>query len=191
MRKIIFIVASLFVSASISAQTLATFEDGAGDILTVDAGSWHTASFFSHGTYQYWPTLTLLVLIRHAKCAGAVNVADAGWYGNFLALKLNSPITITNGNRILSFMAYRSIQTYDMRVGFNNNDGTALWQSKLDADATWQTLNLDLGLDHMGGSLSTIIFIISCNWSVQLRAMPQLIVSTILNCHLQQFLISR
>src|SRR5574344_2173988 len=109
MRKIIFIVASLFVSASISAQTLATFEDGAGDILSIDASYWYDGALFTQKpAILANPDAT--GINTSSKCFGATNVADASWWGNFESLKLSSPVTIDNTNRILSFMAYRSIQ---------------------------------------------------------------------------------
>jgi hypothetical protein len=51
-----------------------------------------------------------------------------------------------------------------MRLGFNNNDGHELWLGKLDKDATWQKIIIDLGAEHMGQDLETLIFILSCNW---------------------------
>jgi hypothetical protein len=163
MKKLTLIVATLFVTMFANAQTVATFEDGNTDALAVDMGGWHIATLFAQEPSVYNnPDKT--GINTSDKCAGATNVADADWWGNFLSLKFANKVTITDQNRFLTFMAYRSIQPKNMRLGFNNNDGHELWLGKLDADATWQKITVDLGAEHMGQDLETLIFVLSCNW---------------------------
>lgn len=164
MKKITLIVATLFVAMCANAQTLATFETGVSEPLSVDAGGWHIETLFSKQPSVYNnPDKT--GINASDKCAGATNVADADWWGNFMSLKLADKVTITDQNRFLTFMAYRSIQPKKFRVAFNNNDdGNDLWTGRLDNDATWQKVTIDLGEKHMGKDLETILFILSCNW---------------------------
>jgi hypothetical protein len=57
------------------------------------------------------------------KCAGATNVPDADWWGKLHVTEAGRhKITVTDQNRFLTFMAYRSIQPKNFRVAFNNND---------------------------------------------------------------------
>lgn len=99
------------------------------------------------------------------RCIFATNVANAGWWKNFLILDLKKPVTITDDNRILSLLAYRSIQPKDMRIGFNTYEESGqLFQGKLSADGDWERLNLDMS-KYMGKTLKSIYIILSCNWS--------------------------
>ena len=99
------------------------------------------------------------------RCIFATNVANAGWWKNFLILDLKKPVTITDDNRILSLLAYRSIQPKDMRIGFNTYEESGqLFQGKLSADGEWERLSLDMS-KFMGETLKSIYIIFSCNWS--------------------------
>lgn len=99
------------------------------------------------------------------RCVGATNVANAGWWKNFLVLELKTPVTIKDDNCFLSMLAYRSIQPKDMRIGFNTyEDSGRLFQGKLTADATWQELTIDLE-SFYGKRLQKIYILLSCNWS--------------------------
>lgn len=99
------------------------------------------------------------------KCVGATNVADAGWWRNFLILELKTPVTIKDDNCFLSMMAYRSIQPKDIRIGINGyGDTEQIFLGKLSADATWQELTFDLEAFY-GQRLQKIYIILSCNWS--------------------------
>ena len=99
------------------------------------------------------------------RCITATNVANAGWWKNFVILDLRKPVTITDDNRILSLLAYRSIQPKDMRIGFNTHEESGqLYQGKLSADCEWERLDLDMA-KFMGETLKSIYIILSCNWS--------------------------
>ncbi|MCR5850885.1 MAG: xylanase [Bacteroidaceae bacterium] len=99
------------------------------------------------------------------KCVTATNVPDAGWWKNFLILSLKQPVTITDDNRILSLLAYRSIQPKDMRIGFNTYEESGqLYQGKLSSDGEWERISLDL-TNFKGETLKSIYIILSCNWS--------------------------
>ena len=99
------------------------------------------------------------------RCIGATNVANAGWWRNFLILELKTPVTIKDDNCFLSMLAYRSIQPKDMRIAINSyGDNEQVFQGKLSADATWQELTFDLE-PFYGKKLQKIYIILSCNWS--------------------------
>lgn len=99
-------------------------------------------------------------------CAGAVNIADADWWKNFLILNLKTPVTITEENYLLVLDAYRSIQPKDMRIGFNTyEESGAVYQGSLTSNATWETLTIDLSKNYMGQTLNTIYIVLSSNWS--------------------------
>ena len=99
------------------------------------------------------------------KCIGATNVANAGWWRNFLILELRTPVIINDDNCFLSMLAYRSIQPKNMRIGFNTHeDSGRLYQGKLKADGVWEELTLNLE-DFYGKRLQKIYIILSCNWS--------------------------
>ena len=99
------------------------------------------------------------------RCVGATNVANAGWWKNFLTLELKSPVTINDDNCILSMLAYRSIQPKEMRIGFNTHEESGqLYQGKLKADGVWEELTLNLE-DYYGKRLQKIVIVLSCNWS--------------------------
>lgn len=166
MKKIPVIVILAFFAMCMKAQTMvATFEDGNNDQLTFDNGAWFDASLFSKAPGIY-DNPDRNSLNTSAKCVGATNVANADWWGNFLVLKLASPIIITEQNRYLTFMAYRTIQPKEIRVGFNGNDeGSQIWFGKLGENSKWQSITIDLGASNMGKTLKTINFVLSCNWS--------------------------
>jgi len=99
------------------------------------------------------------------RCVGATNVANAGWWQNFLVMELKTPVVIKDDNCFLSMLAYRSIQPKDMRIGINGyGDTEQIFQGKLSQDATWQELTFDLEAFY-GQRLQKIYIILSCNWS--------------------------
>ena len=99
------------------------------------------------------------------RCVGATNVANAGWWKNFLILELKMPVIINDDNCMLSMLAYRSIQPKDMRIGFNTHeDSGQLYQGKLKADGVWEELTLNME-DFYGKKLEKIVIVLSCNWS--------------------------
>lgn len=99
------------------------------------------------------------------RCLGAINVANADWWQNFVNLRLKSAISITNDNRYLCFKAYRSIQPKMMRIGFNSyeTDGL-LFQGDLQKPCQWQEVVIDLGANYLGKVLSSLYIVFSCNW---------------------------
>ena len=99
------------------------------------------------------------------KCVGATNVADADWWKNFLILDLKEPVTISDENRILTMLAYRSIQPKEMRIGFNTHEESGqLYQGNLVSDGTWERISIDLA-GYAGQTLRSIYIVLSCNWS--------------------------
>lgn len=143
------------------AQTLATFEnDGADDILKVDG--WWMPELFVIGP-SIMDNTDKSGLNTSDKCVGAVNVADADWWGNFLPLKLDSPIEITEENRYLKFLAFRSLQEKEMVVYFNTKDNE-IWRGKLTEANKWEGLTFDL-IDYVGQELTHIEICVSANWS--------------------------
>lgn len=148
---------------AVAQQILASFEEGAACQLTVN-NTVSTASLFK--------TLPSIVdnpdksgLNPSDKCLGATNVAHADWYGNFVELKLNEPIKIKNTNRILSLLAYRSLQPKEMRIGFNSYEESAqLYFDRTYTDARWERIIIDLEA-YVGETLSSLWIIYSCNWS--------------------------
>lgn len=152
-----------FVTAR--AQVLATFENTATDQLE-KGDKWYDPSRFvlepSIGDNSAKGGSN-----TSDKCFVAVNVPDADWWGNFGELKLKTPITITEQNRYLKFLAYRSIQPKDFRVAINGDheEASMVYQGSLSADATWQGMVVDLGAKFMGQELKSIVFVYSCNWS--------------------------
>ena len=99
-------------------------------------------------------------------CVGAVNVANADWWKNFLILDLKEPVTIDDSNRVLTLLAYRSVQPKDMRIAINTHEESGLvWQGKLTTDGQWERLSMDLGEQFYGRQLKSLYIILSCNWS--------------------------
>lgn len=147
------------------AQTtlLSDFEDGTYGMLKRNTD--FTGSLFStKPTIMDNPLKT--GINPSGKCVGAVNVADADWWKNFLILDLKDPVTITDQNRVLTLLAYRSIQPKEMRIGVNGyEDANEVYYGKLAADATWERLSVDLGEKFYGQTLKTIYIVLSCNWS--------------------------
>lgn len=166
MKKLYLIAITVFLATNLKAQTtVATFEEGDADQMTLDTGAWYDATLFS-GAPGIYDNPDKNSLNTSDKCIGATNVANADWWGNFLVLKLSTPVTITADNRYLTFMAYRSAQPKEMRIGFNGNDeGSQVWFGKLKADSKWQTITIDLGAKNMGKTMKTLNIVLSCNWS--------------------------
>ncbi|WP_081773244.1 glycoside hydrolase [Prevotella sp. P6B4] len=162
-RSLIFLV-GLMMSVIASAQTtlLADFEDGTAGNLKINKD--YQGSLFSvKPSVMDNPSKT--GLNTSDKCVGATNKADADWQKNFIILDLKEPVVISDENRILTMLAYRSIQPKDMRIGFNGyEEAHQLYIGKLSADATWERISIDLA-DFVGKTLKTIYIVLSCNWS--------------------------
>lgn len=155
---------TMLLSFSVNAQTtvLADFENGLTGKLKI--GTDYSSELFKMvPKVMSNPDKTGINTSR--KCVGATNVANAGWWKNFLILELRTPVTIDDDNCFLSMLAYRSIQPKDMRIGFNTYEEKGqIFQGKLSQDATWQELTFNLE-DFYGKRLQKIYIILSCNWS--------------------------
>ena len=152
----------LALTASAQGTLLADFENGSTGRLRI--GSEYAADLFKvKPKVMANPDNT--GINTSSKCVGATNVANAGWWQNFLVLELKTPVTIKDDNCFLSMLAYRSIQPKDMRIAINGyGDTEQIFQGKLSQDATWQELTFDLEAFY-GKKLQKIYIILSCNWS--------------------------
>ncbi|MBO4550805.1 MAG: hypothetical protein J5733_08745, partial [Bacteroidaceae bacterium] len=152
----------LALTASAQGTLLADFENGSTGRLRI--GSGYDASLFKV-TPKVMANPDNTGINTSNKCVGATNVANAGWWQNFLVLELKTPVTIKDDNCFLSMLAYRSIQPKDMRIAINGyGDTEQIFQGKLSQDATWQELTFDLEAFY-GKKLQKIYIILSCNWS--------------------------
>ena len=141
---------------------LADFEDGTAGKLKVNT-DYQGSLFTVKPRVVDNPSKT--GLNTSEKCVGATNVADADWWKNFLILDLKEPVTISDENRILTMLAYRSIQPKEMRIGFNTHEESGqLYQGNLVSDGTWERISIDLA-DYAGQTLRSIYIVLSCNWS--------------------------
>jgi len=163
-RALIFLSIILFhVSFSAAQTVLADFEDQTAGQLKINKD--YTGTLFSvKPRIMENPSKSGLNTSNY--CVGATNKADADWYKNFLILDLLTPVTITDQNRVLTLLAYRSIQPKEMRIGFNTHEESGqLYQGTLSNDATWERISVDLGERFYGQTLRSIYIILSCNWS--------------------------
>lgn len=157
--------ALLLLPGGMAAQrkSLATFEEGSSDLLSVEAGSYTPSLFVSTPAVCDNPDTS--GINKSARCLGAINVADADWYGNTVELKLSTPLRINASNRLLSFLAYRSIQPKKMRIGFNGYEETnEVYYDKVQTDGAWERIIVDLGTEHLNDTLRSIWIVFSCNW---------------------------
>jgi hypothetical protein len=158
---------------SLSAQKLATFEDGGVNHLRVgdydidgDPGWYEGSVYVEGGQPQIGANPSKSGINTSDKCVFAINVADADWWGNFFVLMLDAPVTVTESNHYLHLQVYRSIQPKDFCIGINdrNEDPGRVFEGKLSADATWENVVVDL-TSKIGTEIQYISFICSTNWS--------------------------
>lgn len=157
-------VLAMLLTLCVSAQTtlLADFENGGTGKLRI--GTDYASSLFKV-IPKVMANPDKTGINTSEKCVGATNVANAGWWQNFLVLELRTPVTINESNCFLSMLAYRSIQPKDMRIAINTYEESGqIFQGKLQADATWQELTFDLE-GFYGKKLQKIYIVLSCNWS--------------------------
>ena len=155
---------AMLLSITVSGQTtvLADFESGTTGRLRI--GTDYATDLFK-ATPKVMTNPEKTGINTSNRCVGATNVANAGWWRNFLILELKTPVTIKDDNCFLSMLAYRSIQPKDMRIGINTYEESGqIFQGKLSEDATWQELTFDLEAFY-GKKLEKIYIILSCNWS--------------------------
>ncbi len=162
-RPLVFLVLAMMgIIASAQTTLLADFEDGTAGKLKINKD--YQGSLFSVKP-RVMDNPSKTGLNTSDKCVGAVNVADADWWKNFLILDLQQPVTIDDNNRILTMLAYRSIQPKEMRIGFNTHeDSGQLFYGKMSQDATWERISIDMS-GFVGKTLSTLYIVLSCNWS--------------------------
>ena len=159
---ILLVLLSMTGQGSFAQEILADFENSTTGQLKINTN--YDSSLFS-ATPRVRTNPSKTGINTSNRCITATNVANAGWWMNFLILDLKKPVTITDDNRILSLLAYRSIQPKDMRIGFNTYEESGqLYQGKLSADGEWERLDLDMS-KFLGETLKSIYIILSCNWS--------------------------
>jgi hypothetical protein len=151
----------------VNAQKLASFENPENDLLEI-------------GEKEYMAEIFVLApaiadndvkagLNTTNRVFKAVNVADADWWGNFGSLKFKTPMLITENNRYLKFLAYRSIQPKEFRITINTGgayEHEQDWQAyygKLSEDGVWQGVVVDLG-NWIGQEITSMVFVFSTNW---------------------------
>ena len=147
---------------TLAQNILANFENGTAGKLKIN--SFYDSSLFS-AVPGVRPNPSKTGINTSNRCITASNVAGAGWWKNFLILDLKEPVTITDDNRILTLLAYRSIQPKDMRIGFNTYEESGqLFQGKLSSNGEWERISMDMK-NFLGETLKSIYIILSCNWS--------------------------
>ena len=164
MRRTLIVLVSAIMALAANAQTtlLANFEDGTAGKLKINKD--YQGSLFSVKP-RVMDNPVKTGVNSSAKCVGATNVADADWWKNFLILDLQEPVVISDANRILTFMAYRSIQPKEMRIGFNTAEESGqLYLGKLTSDGAWERVSIDMAA-FAGQTLKSIYIVLSCNWS--------------------------
>lgn len=162
----------LSLAFGLQAQTLATFEDSANDEAFLgfydpngDDYWFDSGRFVDGGTPQVGANPSKSGINTSDKCILAVNVADADWWGNFMTVGLKNPVTITENNRYLHLMVYRTIQPKNFCIGFNGReDEHRIYQNKLQNNGTWENIVCDLGAKFMGQELRFLRFVLSNNW---------------------------
>ena len=118
MKAFIFSILAMLLTLTAGAQTmLADFENGSTGRLKI--GQDYDANLFTVKP-KVMDNPNKTGINTSDKCIGATNVANAGWWRNFLILELKTPVTIKDNNCFLTMLAYRSIQPKDMRSGFNS-----------------------------------------------------------------------
>lgn len=164
-KRIMSIFASIMMAMGVCAQTvLADFEDGTvGSNLKINKD--YTGALFKKKP-AVMDNPSKDAVNPSAKCVGAINVADADWYKNFLILEMVTPFTVDESNRMLSLKAFRSAQPKEMRIGINGfEDANEVYRGKLKADGQWETLTIDLGEKYYDQKVEKIYIVLSCNWS--------------------------
>jgi O-glycosyl hydrolase len=142
---------------------LANFEDNTSGDLIINHDSYN-ANLFTQAPGIY-ANPDMDGINTSEKCFGAVNVANAGWWRNYVELQLETPVTITSGNRMFSFLVYRSIQPKEMRLGINGyEEAEQVYFDKTIRDGAWDRVIIDLGTTHLNQTIESVWIIFSCNW---------------------------
>ena len=164
-KRIITILTILITAVGAGAQTLlADFEDGTtGTSLKINKD-------YTGGLFSKKPAVMDNPKKDNVnpsdKCLGAINVADADWYKNFLILEFTTPFVVDDSNRILTLKAYRSIQPKEMRIAVNGyEDDNEVYRGMLKEDGKWETITIDLAEKYYDRRVEKIYIVLSCNWS--------------------------
>jgi hypothetical protein len=175
MRNVIFtLLLMVGFGLTVNAQTLASFEDGAGDLFALsDYGTsgdpyWYDSNLFVEGgTPQVAPNPSVGGINTSAKVLLAVNVPTADWWGNFAVIGGSEGIDITDANRYLHFQIYRQAQPCEFRiVGVTpSQDFIDLYTGKVANDGVWESVVVDLGNAFKDKQIQYFRLILSCNWN--------------------------
>ncbi len=160
---LILIIGISFFCSTLDAQLLATFEDDDTNYISLSE-EWYDSTLFVEypGIFQNPDTTGIN---NSKKCFGAINVADADWWGNFVCLNIDSTIIIGEDNRFLSFQIFRSLQPKEVRIGFNGRESTdEIYFGKTNETNTWEEVLVDLLPSYEGQELNQLWIIFSCNW---------------------------
>ena len=153
----------LLLNVTTYSQLLSDFETGGTNNIVVNgAGTWYDGNLFN-GTPGLVPNPDVTGINETATCVQAINVKDANWWGNFIFFTLNNPVTITQQNRYLKIMCYRSIQPKNFTIGINGIESTP-FVGKLTQDGLWQDVVIDLGVNYLNTKVNFIEIILSDNW---------------------------
>ncbi|MDD3078813.1 MAG: hypothetical protein PHH37_06885 [Paludibacter sp.] len=148
--------------ATYGTKLRATFEDAVNDSL-VKGTKWYDSSEFSSepniGVNQSQTGLNL-----SSTCFSATT-QKTGWWGNFGELALKTPVLITDNNKYLKFMVYRTNQLYNYRVAINGDQESEIYQGKASQDGVWEHVVVDLSSLKDKKLLKSIVFVYNCDWS--------------------------
>ena len=161
-NSIIFLFLMVFNFSTYS-QLLSDFETGGTNNIVVNgAGTWYEGNLFN-GAPGLVANPDLTGVNKTATCVQAINVKNADWWGNFIFFTPKTPITITQQNRYLKIMCYRSIQPKNFSIGINGTESTP-FVGKLMQDGVWEDVVVDLGVNFMNTKVNFIEMVLSNNW---------------------------
>ncbi len=144
-------------------QLLSDFETGGTNNIVVNgAGTWYDGNLFN-GAPSLVANPDVTGVNKTATCVQAINVKNADWWGNFIFFTPKTPITITQQNRYLKIMCYRTIQPKNFTIGINGTDSQP-FVGKLTQDGVWEDVVVDLGVNYLNTKVNFFEMILSNNW---------------------------
>lgn len=153
------------------AQSLATFETGATDKLVIGEkytgyrdARWVTRPYI--GTNDVTNGMN-----TSEKCYIAKLAVNTDWWGALDILYLTEPVIITEENRYLKFLAYRSDQTRDFGISVNNQHDVRFFLGKLSKTGEWVGVVADLK-NYIGKEVSSLVFVFMGNWTSPKPTIP-------------------
>lgn len=157
-------VAALSCTMGMNAQmNVANFENGVEQGSTISLASTNSSLFTTPPSIMLNPQRD--GINPSAKCLGAVNVANADWYGNVVCLKLTEAVKVDYDHRFLSFLMLRGEQPKNFRVGINGYEAAnEVYLEKLTSTGQWERVLVDLSEKFNGQTINEIYFVYSCNW---------------------------